>query len=325
MPSKILITGGAGYIGSHMTHYLVSQGCNPGDLVIFDNLQYGHKEYVPDGVHFVEGDLLNQEHIKKVFNDFNIHVVYHFAAYAYVYESMQNPDKYFRNNILGGLNLLESMRTHNCTKIIFSSTCATYGIPEEIPITEDTPQKPVNPYGESKLMFEKILKWYDEIYRIKSASLRYFNVGGADFGIGEKHDPETHIIPLRIYAALGHNEHVNIFGTDYKTPDGTCIRDYIHITDLVDGHLKAYNYLEQGNVSDAMNLGTGNGTSVREIVDWVRKISGLNFSVTETKKRAGDPAVLIASPQKTRDLLGWRATKNIKDIIQSAWNWHYQK
>ena len=273
MQSKILITGGAGYIGSHMTHYLVSQGYNPGDLIVFDNLQHGHREYLPDGITFIQGDLLKQEQIEKVFIDFDIQAVYHFAAYAYVHESMQNPGKYFRNNIQGGLNLLESMHKHNCTKIIFSSTCATYGIPEEVPITENTPQKPVNPYGESKLTFEKILKWYDQIHGIKSVSLRYFNVGGADFGIGENHDPETHIIPLSIYAALGHSEHIKIFGTDYKTPDGTCIRDYIHITDLVEGHLKAYNYLEQGNVSDVMNLGTGNGTSVREIVEWVGKIS----------------------------------------------------
>jgi UDP-glucose-4-epimerase GalE len=322
MKQFILITGGAGYIGSHMTHYLVTQGYKPEQLIVFDNLTYGHKENLPEGVNFIQGDLLESEHIEKVFVEYNIQTVYHFAAYAYVHESMQNPGKYFHNNILGGLNLLESMRTHNCTNIIFSSTCATYGIPETIPITENTPQIPVNPYGESKLAFEKILTWYDEIFGITSVSLRYFNVGGADFGIGEDHDPETHLIPLCIYAALGKTDQIKIYGTDYETPDGTCIRDYIHVSDLVAGHLKAYNYLKQANKSTAVNLGTGEGTSVREIVNCVKKVSPHPFNVSVSEKRPGDPAVLVASPRKAHDLLGWSATKSNEDIIDSAWNWH---
>jgi UDP-glucose-4-epimerase GalE len=322
MQGKILITGGAGYIGSHMTHYLVAKGYNPENLITFDNLRYGHSEYLPDGVNFVQGDLLKQNQIEKVFIDFDIHAVYHFAAYAYVHESMQNPDKYFRNNIIGGLNLLETMHKHNCTKIVFSSTCATYGIPETIPITEDTPQEPVNPYGESKLIFERILKWYDEIYDIKSISLRYFNVGGADFGIGENHEPETHLIPLTIFTALKKNEYLQIHGTDYHTPDGTCVRDFIHVTDLVDAHLSAMDYLLENNKSDAFNLGTGSGTSVKEIINFTGELTNIKIEAVESCKREGDPAILIASSEKANNVLHWRVKNTLQDIIASSWEWY---
>ncbi len=319
---KILVTGGAGYIGAHTVHYLVSKGVQPSDIFVFDNLVYGHKDYLPTGVHFIQGDLLRKDEINAVFSENNIGCVIHFAAYAYVGESMENPGKYFENNILAGLNLLEAMLKGNCNQIVFSSTCATYGIPDVSPISEATPQKPINPYGESKLMFEKILEWYSKIHDIKSVRLRYFNACGAGFGIGELHDPETHLIPLVLQTAKGIRENVSVFGSDYETKDGTCIRDYIHVLDLADAHYKAMDLLDTEDFrTDYFNLGTGIGVSVREIIATSKKITGMDFTVLEMGRRAGDPAELVASPEKAHERLQWRAQYDIDFIIKSAWEW----
>jgi len=319
---KILVTSGAGYIGAHTVHYLVSKGVQPSDIFVFDNLVYGHKDYLPTGVHFIRGDLLRKDEINAVFSENNIGCVIHFAAYAYVGESMENPGKYFENNILAGLNLLEAMLKGNCNQIVFSSTCATYGIPDVSPISEATPQKPINPYGESKLMFEKILEWYSKIHDIKSVRLRYFNACGAGFGIGELHDPETHLIPLVLQTAKGIRENVSVFGSDYETKDGTCIRDYIHVLDLADAHYKAMDLLDTEDFrTDYFNLGTGIGVSVREIIATSKKITGMDFTVLEMGRRAGDPAELVASPEKAHERLQWRAQYDIDFIIKSAWEW----
>lgn len=324
--SKILITGGAGYIGSHTVNYLV-KNCNivPEKIVVFDNLVYGHKEFLPEGVTFIKGDLTNELEINKLFTDFQINKVIHFAAYAYVGESMNNPGKYYKNNILGGVNLLEAMRKNNCKKIVFSSTCAVYGLKYETPLTENMLLDPINPYGESKLFFEKILKFYDKIYNIKYVALRYFNAAGAGYGIGEFHEPETHLIPLTIYTALNKRNSISIFGNDYKTKDGTCIRDYIHVIDLADAHYKSLLYLDKEENSNIFNLGTGMGSSVFEIINLVKNVSKKNFKVKFEKRRSGDPPVLIASNEKIENFLNWYPKYNIKDIIESAWLWHSKK
>lgn len=319
---RILVTGGAGYIGSHTVRHLLNNGWDPEQIVVFDNLIYGHKEFVPPGVELVEADLLLKEDLWAVFAENQFDAVIHFAAYAYVGESMEKPGKYFENNVCGGLNLLRTMADHGCDKIIFSSTCATYGMPEKTPITEDMPTKPINAYGESKLMYETILQWFDKLRDVRHVALRYFNAAGADFGIGERHDPETHLIPLTIEAALGKRQSIKIFGTDYPTPDGSCIRDYIHVTDLADAHLKALNYLAEGNPSDYFNLGTGQGSSVKEIVDLVKEVSGRDFTVEEVDRRPGDPAVLLSGGDKAARTLGWKCERDIRWIIESAWDWH---
>jgi len=319
---KLLITGGAGYIGSHTTHFLIANGYKARDVIVFDNLVYGHREFLSNDVIFIHGDLLNKTEIESVFKEYNIDAVLHFAAYAYVGESMQDPGKYFENNIVGGLNLLGEMAKYECKKIVFSSSCAVYGIPERIPVKEVEKENPVSPYGESKLMFEKILGWYEKIYNINYVSLRYFNAAGADFGIGEDHNPETHLIPLAIFAALGIREKIKIFGDDYNTPDGTCIRDYIHVTDLADAHLKAMEYLKKYKRSDVFNLGSHNGTSVRDIIGMVKHITGRDFTVEEAEKRDGDPPVLLAYNEKAKGVLCWEPQKNLGEIIQSAWAWH---
>ncbi len=323
MAGKILITGGAGYIGSITVHYLTNRGILPNEIIVFDNLVYGHQDFLPSQVQFIKGDLLNKEDITEVFTSNNIEAVIHFAAYAYVGESMTNPGKYFENNILGGLNLLDSMRKNNCKKIIFSSTCAIYGIPSTIPINEDAKQEPINPYGESKLMFEKVLEWYDRVFGIKSVRLRYFNAAGACFGIGEKHDPETHLIPLILRTANGDRPNLSIFGTDYPTKDGTCVRDYIHVRDLADAHYKALQLLEEVDFkTDCFNLGTGQRVSVQEIIELAESITGREVKTQVEKRRNGDPAILIADPTKANELLGWKAGYNIEAIIKDAWNWH---
>jgi UDP-glucose 4-epimerase len=318
--AKILITGGAGYIGSHTIHYLISKGYDPKNLVAFDNLVYGHKEFLPKGVIFVKGDLTNKEDIKSLFKRYNFSSVIHFASYAYVGESCVDPGKYFENNILGGLNLLEEMRKHETRKIIFSSSCAIFGVPHKLPITEEFPKIPINPYGETKLIFEKFLDWYERIFNIKSICLRYFNAAGAAFNIGEKHIPETHIIPL-VLSATEKNP-VKIFGTDYPTPNGTCIRDYIHVVDLADAHLKALEYLINKEQSWKLNIGTGKGTSLRGIIKISEEIKKSKIPYIETARRRGDPPILIADFQKAKKILGWTPTKNIKDIIADAWEWH---
>lgn len=321
----ILITGGAGYIGAHTVHHLVAQGIPAGDIVVFDSLEFGHAEHLPKGVAFVQGNLLDKVALEAVFARHAFEGVIHFAAYAYVGESMLKPGKYFENNIAGGLNLLQAMQAHGCKRIVFSSTCATYGHPSYLPIDEAHPARPVNPYGESKLMFEKLLEWYGAIHGISSISLRYFNAAGAAFGIGEWHEPETHLIPLVIGAALGERDAVSINGTDYDTPDGTCIRDYVHVADLANAHGLALQLMQRSShMVERINLGTGNGVSVRDVINTVRKISGRTFKVVEQARRPGDPASLVANPQKAGALLGWKAQHDINDIVRHAWAWHAQ-
>ncbi len=318
----ILITGGAGYIGSHTVHYLISKGYKASEIVVFDNLGQGHRNHLPEGVVFIKGDLLNKSEIEHVFRDNNIESVIHFAAYAYVGESMTNPYKYFQNNILGGLNLLEAMKDHGCERLVFSSTCAVYGIPLKLPIEESEPIKPISPYGESKAAFERILQWYDTIYGIRHVSLRYFNAAGADFGIGEWHEPETHLIPLALRSVLDSDYTLSVFGTDYDTPDGTCIRDYVHVTDLADCHLRALEYLRAGSRSEVFNLGSQRGVSVREIIGIVEDITGNKVIYKTSDRRVGDPPVLVASSAKAGAVLGWSAKRDIRDIIKGAYSWH---
>ncbi len=320
----ILICGGAGYIGSHTNKLLSQQGY---DTVIFDNLVYGHKEAVKWGT-FVQGDLKNQEEIEAMFQKYPIDAVLHFAAYAYVGESVREPEKYYYNNVVNTLNLLHVMRKHRCDKIIFSSTCATYGEPEKMPITEEMPQKPINPYGFTKMAVERILKDYHNVYGLEYAVLRYFNAAGADPDgeIGESHNPETHIIPLVLDAASGKRPDIKVFGTDYPTPDGSCVRDYIHVTDLAQAHLLALKYLENGGQSDFFNLGNEKGTSVLEVVDAVKRVTGRDFKVTLADRRPGDPAVLVGSSEKAKCVLGWKPEyADIDMIVRHAWEWHQRR
>lgn len=317
----ILVCGGAGYIGSHANKMLNRMGY---ETVVFDNLVYGHREAVKWGT-FVEGDLKNPEEINGVFEKYPIEAVMHFAAYAYVGESVVDPEKYYYNNVACTLNLLHAMRTHGCDKIIFSSTCATYGEPEKVPITEDMPQKPINPYGASKLMVERILSDYDAAYGLRSVALRYFNAAGADpeGEIGEDHNPETHLIPLVLDAASGKRPDIKVFGTDYPTRDGSCIRDYIHVTDLADAHVRALKYLQEGGASERFNLGNERGTSVLEVIDAARKVTGREIPVTLTNRRAGDPAMLVGSGEKAKKVLGWEPKyAEIETIVRHAWEWH---
>ena len=314
---NILVTGGAGYIGSHTVHELVNQGF---DVIVFDSLENGHKEFLPENIHFFKGNLASLSDIEKVFISHKIDAVIHFAAYALVGESMENPVKYFHNNLAGGINLVKTMLKFNVKNIVFSSTCATYGIPEKLPLDETHPTNPVNYYGLSKRMFEQVLE-SSKIQGMNYVILRYFNAAGAAFGIGEKHNPETHLIPLVLEVALGKKDHVKVFGTDYPTKDGTCIRDYIHVLDLASAHILALKslWVEKSGV---YNLGTGKGTSVKEVIDICKEVSGKDIKVVEEARRPGDPPELVASPIKAKKELGWEAKHNIKDIIKSAWEWH---
>ena len=317
----ILVCGGAGYIGSHTNKELNRRGY---ETVVFDNLIYGHREAVKWGK-FVQGDLANVSDIDKVFSENDIEAVIHFAAFAYVGESVFEPEKYYYNNVVNTLNLLSVMKKYGCNKIIFSSTCATYGEPERTPITEDMPQNPINPYGATKLMVERIFKDYRKSYGLNYAVLRYFNAAGCDPDgeIGESHNPETHIIPLVLDAASGKREDIKVFGTDYPTPDGSCVRDYIHVTDLADAHIRALEYLKNGGESDFFNLGNTKGTSVLEVIDSVRKVTGKDFKVTLTDRREGDPAVLVGSAEKAERILGWIPKyADIDTIVSHAWNWY---
>lgn len=320
----ILVCGGAGYIGSHVNKELYREGY---ETVVLDNLIYGHEKAVKWGT-FVNGDLKNIDDLELVFSKYDIEAVFHFAAFAYVGESVKEPEKYYYNNVANTLNLLNVMKKHDCKKIIFSSTCATYGEPENIPINEDMPQRPVNPYGATKLMVERILKDYHTAYGLEFVVLRYFNAAGCDpeGKIGESHNPETHIIPLVLDAAGGRREDVKVFGTDYDTPDGSCIRDYIHVTDLASAHLLALHHLEQGGESDFFNLGNEKGASVLEVIDSVRRVTGRDFKVTVSDRRPGDPAKLVGSSRKARRVLGWKPQyADIDTIVRHAWNWHEHK
>lgn len=316
----ILICGGAGYIGSHANKMLSRMGY---ETVVFDNLIYGHREAVKWGS-FVEGDLKNPEEIEAVFEKYPIDAVMHFAAYAYVGESVVDPEKYYFNNVACTLNLLRAMRRHGCDKIIFSSTCATYGEPERVPIVEEMDQRPINPYGASKLMVERILADYGVAYGLRSVALRYFNAAGADpeGEIGEDHNPETHLIPLVLDAASGKQPDIKVFGTDYPTRDGSCIRDYIHVEDLARAHVLALEYLQSGGASERFNLGNERGTSVLEVIEAARKVTGRDIPVTLVERRPGDPAVLVGSSEKAKRVLGWRPRyAEIETIVEHAWGW----
>jgi UDP-glucose-4-epimerase GalE len=318
---SILVTGGAGYIGAHACKALAGAGYMP---VAYDNLVYGHSQSVKWGP-LEEGDIGDRRRLETVLQKYKPLAVMHFAAYAYVGESVENPAKYYRNNVAGTLTLLESMRNCGINRMIFSSTCATYGMPEQIPIGEDHPQCPINPYGRGKLMIEWILQDFTTAYDLKFVSLRYFNAAGADpdAEIGEDHDPETHLIPLVLDAALDRRDHLEIFGTDYDTSDGTCIRDYIHVSDLADAHLLALKYLRDGGESNVFNLGNGNGFSVREVIAVAGEIAGCDIPCVESERRPGDPPVLIGSSDKIKKALSWNPVFNeLEAIIDTAWRWH---
>ncbi len=321
MSSKILITGGAGYIGSHTNALFAEKGY---ETIILDNLIYGHKENILGGK-FIKGDISDKKLLHKIFSRNKIDAVVHFAAFAYVGESVENPSKYYNNNVASTITLLDSMIEHGVKNFIFSSTCATYGVPEKMPVTEDMEQNPINPYGASKLMIERIVKDYAVAYGLKYCIFRYFNAAGADpkCRIGERHVPETHIIPLILDAAIGRRECIKIFGTDYPTKDGTCIRDYIHVSDLADAHLKAYEYLVKGGENQFLNLGTNKGISLRELVQTVKDVTGRDFKVIDDERRAGDPPELIGSMDKAEKILGWKPVhSDIENIVRDAWNWH---
>jgi len=313
---KVLVVGGAGYIGSICAQILLDQ---KHQVAILDNLSEGHRRALDSRAEFVEADLADRETTIKILARLRPDAVMHFAANALVGESMENPSKYFRNNIAAGLNLLDAMIDAKVKRLVFSSTCATFGPPERVPIDEEAPQRPINPYGESKLAFEKILKWYDAIHGLRFVSLRYFNAAGASDKFGEDHRCETHLIPNVLKVALGQKPHVEIFGTDYDTPDGTCIRDYIHISDLAEAHILALTT----PTSAFYNLGTGGGSSVREVIETCRRITGHAIPVVEKIRRPGDPPRLIASSEKIKRELGWRPKFQTLDaIVESAWNWH---
>ena len=319
---RILVLGGAGYIGSHTALELVKAG---NEVVIADNLVTGYRKAIPKGAKFYEGDLRDFDFLNKLFQQEKIDAVIHFAAYSLVGESVTNPLKYYDNNLYGTKVLLEAMVKNHVGKIVFSSTAATYGEPENIPILESDRTCPTNPYGETKLAMEKMFKWTAEAHGLRYVSLRYFNACGADESgeIGEAHTPESHLIPLILQVPNGKRETISIYGTDYDTPDGTCIRDYIHVTDLAQAHILAVQYLNNGGESDIFNLGNGVGYSVREVIETARKVTGHPIPATESSRRAGDPARLVASSEKAKKILGWKPVHDsLEEIIASAWNWH---
>ncbi|QDT67453.1 UDP-glucose 4-epimerase [Planctomycetes bacterium MalM25] len=326
---KILVTGGAGYVGSHAVKRLVAGGH---DVWVIDNLVYGHRACVEalglPAERFIEGDLTERPLVEKLLKENGIEAVMHFAAYAFVNESVTDPAKYYQNNVVGTLSLLEAMRAVGVKNVVFSSTCATYGVPERVPIPEDHPQAPINPYGFTKLVIEHALQDYHHAYGFSYAALRYFNASGAaeDGTIGEDHTPETHLIPLILQVALGQREHITIFGTDYPTPDGSCIRDYIHVDDLADAHLAAIEKLATAGdegLAIRCNLGTGVGSSVREVIAACEKVTGGPIKTLEGQRREGDPPELVGDPSGAERMLGWRAQRtDIAETVGSAWKWH---
>ena len=321
MSDTILVTGGAGYIGSHACKALAQAGFRP---VAYDSLVNGHREAVKWGP-LIEADLADTGRLADTLRRYDIAAVMHFAAFAYVGESVAKPDLYFRNNVVNSLGLLEAMRERGLKRIVFSSTCATYGHPERMPIAESTHQRPINPYGETKLMVERMLHWYGAAHGFTYASLRYFNAAGADPAgeIGEDHRPETHLIPLVLETALGRRPQIDIYGTDYPTPDGTAIRDYIHVQDLVEAHVSALQLLLKGGLSQTLNLGTGAGRSVREVIAAAERITGCRIPRRETVRRPGDPPVLVADARRAREVLGWvPRLSDLDTIIKTAWAWH---
>ena len=313
---KILVVGGAGYIGSICVELLLDDSH---EVAVFDNLTEGHRRAVDDRAAFIEGDLSDRKEIEAALSSMRPEAVMHFAANALVGESMRDPSKYFRNNIANGLNLLDAMVATGVQRLIFSSTCAIFGLPERVPIDETLPPRPINPYGESKLAFEKILRWYDEIHGLKFVSLRYFNAAGASANFGEDHRVETHLIPNVLKVALGQKPHVEVYGTDYETPDGTCVRDYIHILDLAQAHILALDSPK----SEFYNLGTGGGSSVREVIEAARKVIGAKIETVERPRRPGDPPRLIAASEKIEREFGWQPRfQSLEAILESAWKWH---
>lgn len=318
---NILVTGGAGYIGSHTVRKLREAHH---EVIIFDNLSSGHKDAIQD-FPLAVGDLANKNDLEKVFSENTFDTVVHFAGSIEAGESMIDPKRFFDNNLICGLNLLEAMLKHDVKKIIFSSSAAVYGEPEKIPIDEAALKNPTNVYGLTKLMFEQVLAAYDDAYDLKSISLRYFNASGADpsGGIGADHKNKTHLLTLILLTALGKRDAIRIFGADYPTTDGTCIRDYVHVSDLADAHVLALDYLEKNNLSDIFNLGNEKGTSVREVIAAAKKITRIDFNVTEEPRRAGDSAELMASSKKAKEMLGWNPRfDSIEQIIETAWRWH---
>lgn len=322
MSNKILVVGGAGYIGSHTVRQLVKNGH---EVTVLDSLVYGHEDALIDPqVKLIKGDLGDPTVVYPLFAENQFDAVVHFAAFINVGESVFNPLKYYENNVAKPLVLLKAMKTFGCKKFVFSSTCATYGVPDEVPISETEKQAPINPYGASKLMLEMICKDCERAWGLKSVFLRYFNASGSstDGLIGEDHEPETHLIPVILQTLTGTREYIEVFGTDYPTPDGTCVRDYIHVDDLADAHLKAIDYLIGGGDTNWFNLGTGLGLSVKEILDTVEKVTGKKVPVRYGPRREGDPPYLIANPQKAKDILGWEAQyKDAGAIVETAWKW----
>ncbi|MFP4977959.1 UDP-glucose 4-epimerase GalE [Paenibacillus sp. CN-4] len=317
----ILVTGGAGYIGSHTVAELLERG---EEVVVIDNLLTGHRESLLGGKLY-EGDLRDKGLLDRLFAENEIDAVIHFAASSLVGESMKDPVKYFDNNVYGTLCLLEAMQKAGVDKIVFSSTAATYGEPEKVPIEEGDRTEPANVYGETKLTMERMMAWFDKVLGMRYVALRYFNAAGAhDSGkIGEDHRPESHLIPLVLQTALKQRESIAVFGDDYPTEDGTCIRDYIHVSDLADAHVRAVHYLRSGSASGVFNLGNGTGFSVKQVIETAKEVTGREIPVTIQERRAGDPAVLVASSDRARSILGWNPSRaDLKDIIQSAWNWH---
>lgn len=318
----ILVAGGAGYIGSHAVRQLIDRGER---VVVLDALLTGHEASIPEAAVFYKGDLRDRELVERVFTEENIDHVMMFAAFSLVGESVEKPLDYYDNNVYGTQILLEAMAAHGVSSIVFSSTAAVYGEPDHIPIDESAETKPESPYGETKLAMEKMMKWCEKAYGIRYVSLRYFNVGGAreNGEIGEDHNPETHLIPIILQTALGQRDHITIFGTDYPTPDGTCIRDYVHVEDLIEAHILALDYLNRGEKSNVFNLGSSAGFSVKQMVEAARKITGFEIPVRTGERRAGDPAQLVASSSKAKDTLGWNPQRTTIDkIIADAWNWH---
>ncbi|MFS0985362.1 UDP-glucose 4-epimerase GalE [Enterococcus durans] len=319
---SILVLGGAGYIGSHAVDQLINKGY---EVIVVDNLLTGHKAAVHPDARFYEGDIRDKTFLKSVFEKETIEGVLHFAASSLVGESVEKPLKYFNNNVYGMQVLLEVMHEFDVKNIVFSSTAATYGEPKEFPITESTPKNPKNPYGESKLMMEKMMKWCDNAYGIRYVALRYFNVAGAksDASIGEDHTPETHLVPIILQVALGQREALAIYGDDYDTPDGTCVRDYVQVEDLIAAHILALEYLKAGNESNFFNLGSNQGYSVQEMLEAAREVTGKEIPAKIAPRRAGDPSRLVASSAKAQAILGWQPKfTDVKEIIKTAWDWH---
>ncbi len=316
----ILVTGGAGYIGSHFVKFLKKQNY---DVLVYDNLSRGHIESVPENVKFEKGDILDYKNLSAVLSKYEIDAIVHFAAFAYVGESVENPLLYYQNNVVGSFNLIKAAIENRINKFVFSSTCSLYGNPDNVPISETESVKPINPYAETKLTIERMLADVNCSNGIKYVALRYFNAAGADpeGEIGESHDPETHLIPIIMQVALGEREKLFVFGNDYPTKDGTAIRDYIHVNDLADAHLRALNYLEN-NDKGIFNLGTGNGYSVFEMIEAAEKATGKKINYEVTGRREGDPAVLVADNSKAKDILGWQPKFGLDEIMQTAWNWH---